>query len=181
MDILSYVNLIRSQLGESILDKIDDLKEIEKYLGVVGKTNYLREKYIERDGFREIHPVFLIKGGEKGLLINRPLHRYTVIDCEVYMVLVGDRYDIRMATGMECKKREVEDEGEIERYAEYKRENERLIRKVLYRYPVGSEMDVAGERYRYLGIYDHFRLVKKIVLEKKESREVMYYNAVDIF
>jgi len=178
MNILNYVNLIRSQLGESILDKIEDEKEIEKYLGVLGKEKYLREKYIECEGFREIHPVFFL-GKEKGLLINRAVHRYTIIECEVYMVLVGEKYEIKMATGRDCKKR-VADEGEIERYNEFKNKNEKLIRKA-YRYPVGSEIEVLGERYRYLGIYDHFRLIKKIVLEKKESREVMYYNAEDIF
>ena len=186
IDILRYVNLIRTQLGEIALDESElyDLgsEEIEKYLGTLGKEKYLREKYIENEGFREIHPVVLGCGLE-GLLINRPVQSYTVVNrLKMYMVLVGDRYEIKMATGGECKKRVEKDDKEIERYKEFKRENDLIIRKKIYRYPVGSEIEVGGEKYRYLGIYSPLvREIKKVVLEKKESREVMYYNAVDIY
>lgn len=177
MKILEYVNLIRVQLGEKELERVT-IREVEEYLGVVGKEKYLREEYIEREGYREIHPV-IYKGKEKGVLIGRAVHSYTIIGCEMYVVLVGDNYDIRMATGAECEKRI--DSGAVERYMEFKRENDKLIRRGIYRYPVGSEILVGVEKYKYLGIYSPIREVKKIVLEKKENREVVYYNAVEIF
>jgi hypothetical protein len=185
IDILRYVNLIRTQLGERELgsSELYDLgsEEIEKYLGSLGKEKYLREKYIECEGFREIHPVLL--DGREGLLLGKAVQSYTLVNrLKMYMVLVGDGYEIKITTGQDCEKRIEKDNREIERYKEFKKENERLIRKNIYRHPVGNKMELWGEEYKYLGIYSPFvGEIKKVVLEKKESREVMYYNAVDIY
>jgi hypothetical protein len=180
MNVLSYVNLIRKEIGLEEIEPASDgvcgflsEREVAEY---IGKRNakvlfrehnkILEEKYLKGE-LLEIQPVF-VGSNREGLLLSLSdsiKYRQEV----AYTVLVGSRYEIEMSKDY---RRRVARVGELDRYEKYREKEDRILRKI----GVDSRHISFKEGYEYLGVYK-----KKIVMRKKDSGEIMYYNAEEVF
>lgn len=182
---VDLVNMIRISMGLMPIENVSDglvgeltEKEIEMYLGAEGKrlyrehTEMLIEKYIMNDGYHEIQPVRVNRKG-KGILIRSSEEKYSKIGVSSYLVLIDKKYDLLRVSEKEIKKR-IPLPGEIDRYNRYREANDKCLKMIERRWSVG---ETVKEKYEYLGVETN-RI--KIVLRKKDTGEIMYYNPCEV-
>jgi len=174
MEILNYINSIRKQIGlEEILPASDGIcgrlteEEISEYVGrekaeeIMG--NHKREmekKYLREGGWEYLQPIYI--KGKAGLVLEEKGYMYTISEHRYLMVLMGK----------ECIKR-IAVAGEIDDYRKFIEENEEGIRKKKSIY----------KEYEYMGIERIGKMTgeyKKVVLRKKMTGEIVYYNGRDL-
>lgn len=184
MEILNYINSIRKQIGlEEILPASDGIcgrlteEEISEYVGrekaeeIMG--NHKREmekKYLREGGWEYLQPIYI--KGKAGLVLEEKGYMYTISEHRYLMVLMGKNYDLEMVMEKECIKR-IAVAGEIDDYRKFIEENEEGIRKKKSIY----------KEYEYMGIERIGKMTgeyKKVVLRKKRTGEIVYYNGRDL-
>ena len=184
MEILNYINSIRKQIGlEEILPASDGIcgrlteEEISEYVGrekaeeIMG--NHKREmekKYLREGGWEYLQPIYI--KGKAGLVLEEKGYMYTISEHRYLMVLMGKNYDLEMVMEKECIKR-IAVAGEIDDYRKFIEENEEGIRKRKSIY----------KEYEYMGIERIGKMTgeyKKVVLRKKMTGEIVYYNGRDL-
>jgi len=184
MEILNYINSIRKQIGlEEILPASDGIcgrlteEEISEYVGrekaeeIMG--NHKREmekKYLREGGWEYLQPIYI--KGKAGLVLEEKGYMYTISEHRYLMVLMGKNYDLEMVMEKECIKR-IAVAGEIDDYRKFIEENEEGIRKKKSIY----------KEYEYMGIERIGKMTgeyKKVVLRKKMTGEIVYYNGRDL-
>ena len=184
MEILNYINSIRKQIGlEEILPASDGIcgrlteEEISEYVGrekaeeIMG--NHKREmekKYLREGSWGYLQPIYI--KGKAGLVLEEKGYMYTISEHRYLMVLMGKNYDLEMVMEKECIKR-IAVAGEIDDYRKFIEENEEGIRKRKSIY----------KEYEYMGIERIGKMTgeyKKVVLRKKRTGEIVYYNGRDL-
>jgi hypothetical protein len=179
MELEQYINGIRKQIGkEEVLSASDGLcgrlteEEIGEYIGrekakelMEEHRQAMEEKYLKTEGWSYLQPVIL-NGVSKGLVIEEKRYMYTISEHKYVLVCKLENYELEMVMEESLSKR-IPRAGEIDDYKEFLKENDRYIKMI------GS-----NAIYEYLGVEQvgKTREYKKVVLRKKSTGEIMYYN-----